>query len=193
MKYSKTLLEGVIICEPDIHLDKRGYFYESFKDIELSDFLGYKVNFCQDNYSFSKYGVIRGLHTNILNYAQSKLVNVLSGEILDVVVDFRKGSKTFGKSFSIKLNDTNKKQVYVPKGFLHGFSVLSKDGANVNIKIDDYFAPNASIGVKYNDALLNIDWELPFEDISLSDADNILNDFNKVDSPFIYLEKEKVV
>jgi dTDP-4-dehydrorhamnose 3,5-epimerase len=143
MNYKRTEISDIIVCEPKIHEDNRGFVYEAFKKESFEDFLGFNVDFCQDNISYSKYGVIRGLHTNTLNYAQSKLVSVLQGKILDVAVDFRVGSPTFGKYISMELSSENKKQLFIPRGFLHGFSVLSED-AIVNIKIDRYFASGES-------------------------------------------------
>jgi len=188
MKYTRLKINDLVLCEPSIHHDTRGFVFESFKKESFEKFLGYEVDFCQDNISYSKYGVIRGLHTNTLNHAQSKLVSVLNGKILDVAVDFRIGSPTFGKSISVELGSKNNKQLFIPKGFLHGFSVLS-DEAVVNIKIDKYFASGESIGIKYDDLDLNIDWKIPKQNIILSKADEKLLNFNKVSSPFKYNAK----
>ena len=188
MKYTRLEINDLVICEPTVHQDNRGFVFESFKKESFEKFLGYEVDFCQDNISYSKYGVIRGLHTNKLNHAQSKLVSVVKGKILDVAVDFRIGSPTFGKSISIELSSKNNKQLFIPKGFLHGFSVLS-DEAVVNIKIDKYFASGESIGIKYDDLDLNIDWKIPKQNIILSKADEKLLNFNKVSSPFKYNAK----
>ena len=188
MKYTRLEINDLVLCEPTVHQDNRGFVFESFKKESFEKFLGYEVDFCQDNISYSKYGVIRGLHTNTLNHAQSKLVSVLNGKILDVAVDFRIGSPTFGKSISVELGSKNNKQLFIPKGFLHGFSVLS-DEAVVNIKIDKYFALGESIGIKYDDLDLNIDWKIPKQNIILSKADEKLLNFNKVSSPFKYNAK----
>ncbi|AXX95882.1 dTDP-4-dehydrorhamnose 3,5-epimerase [Arcobacter ellisii] len=188
MKYLRQGIPEIIVCEPIIHFDDRGFVYEAFKKESFENFLGFNVDFCQDNISFSKHGVIRGLHTNTLEFAQSKLVTVLQGKILDVAVDFRVGSPTFGKYISIELSSENKKQLFIPRGFLHGFSVLSED-AIVNIKIDRYFAPDQSIGVKYDDEYLNIDWKIPKECVILSSADKKLLNFNDISSPFDYNSK----
>lgn len=185
MKYTKLEIPEIILCEPIIHKDNRGSVFESFKKESFERALGFEVNFCQDNILFNKYGVIRALHTNTLNFAQSKLVSVLSGKILDVAVDFRIGSPTFGKYLSVELDSIENKQLFVPRGFLHGFSVLSLD-AIVMIKIDRYFVNNESIGVKYNDKDLNIDWKTPKDCIILSEADEKLLNFNEVLSPFEY-------
>ncbi|MDN5088797.1 dTDP-4-dehydrorhamnose 3,5-epimerase [Aliarcobacter butzleri] len=185
MNYKRLEIPDLVLCEPTFHKDNRGFVYESFKKESFNNFLGFEVDFCQDNISYSTYGVIRGLHTNTLNYSQSKLVNVLKGKILDVVVDFRIGSPTFGKSISIELNSEENKQLFIPRGFLHGFSVLSKD-ALVMIKIDRYFALGESIGVKYDDEDLNIDWKIKKESVIVSEADKNLLAFKDTKSPFIY-------
>ena len=185
MKYTRLEIPELILCEPLVHSDNRGFVYEAFKKESFNDFLGFDVDFCQDNILYSKYGVIRGLHTNTLNFAQSKLVSIVKGKILDVAVDFRVGSPTFGKSVCIELNSIENKQLFIPRGFLHGFSVLSEDSV-VNIKIDRYLASGESIGVKYNDKDLDIDWKLDNQDIILSDTDKKLTSFKKTKSPFIY-------
>ncbi|WP_328587391.1 dTDP-4-dehydrorhamnose 3,5-epimerase family protein [Aliarcobacter trophiarum] len=150
--YKRLDIPELILCEPKLHKDNRGYVFEAFKKESFNSFVGFEVDFCQDNISYSKYGVIRGLHTNTLNYAQSKLVSVLKGKILDVVVDFRLGSPSFGKVVSIKLNSEENKQLFIPREFLHGFLVLSQD-VIVNIKIDRYFA---SGGVLVLDRMIEI-------------------------------------
>lgn len=188
MKYSRLEIPELILCEPKINEDNRGFVYESFKKESFNDFLGFDVDFCQDNLSYSKYGVIRGLHTNTLNHAQSKLISVLKGKILDVAVDFRIGSPTYGKSIAIELSCENHKQFFIPRGFLHGFSILSED-AVVLIKIDRYFAEGESIGVKYDDENLDIDWKIPKDLEILSDGDKKLLNFNSFSSPFNYNTK----
>lgn len=185
MEYKRLEINDLIVCEPKLHTDNRGFVFESFKQSSFNEFLGFEVKFCQDNISHSKYGVVRGIHTNISNYAQSKLVSVLKGKIQDVAVDFRKGSPTFGKYISIELSSENKKQLFVPKGFLHGFSVLSEE-ALVMMKVDRYFAGGKSIGVAYNDDILNIDWKLRKKDIIVSSVDNDLPSFKDVRSDYNY-------
>lgn len=185
MNYKRLEIPDLVLCEPTFHKDNRGFVYESFKKESFNNFLGFEVDFCQDNISYSTYGVVRGLHTNTLNYSQSKLVNVLKGKILDVAVDFRVGSPSFGKVVSIELNSEENKQLFIPRGFLHGFSVLSKD-ALVMIKIDRYFALGESIGVKYNDEDLNIDWKIKKESVIVSEADKNLLAFKNIKSPFLY-------
>lgn len=185
MRYKRLEIPELILCEPTLYKDNRGFVYEAFKKESFDEFVGFEVDFCQDNISYSKYGVIRGLHTNSFNYAQSKLVSVLQGKILDVAVDFRIGSPTFGQAISVELDNTENKQLFIPRGFLHGFSVLSED-AIVNIKIDRYFAAGESIGVKYDDKDLSIDWKISAKDIILSKADIELKLFKDVISPFDY-------
>lgn len=185
MNYKRLEISDLVLCEPKIHEDNRGFVYEAFKKESFNNFLGFQVDFCQDNISYSKYGVIRGLHTNSLNFAQSKLVSVLKGKILDVAVDFRVESPTFGKFICIELDNIENKQLFIPRGFLHGFSVLSED-AIVNIKIDRYFVVGESIGVRYDDKYLNIDWKVEQNKIILGEGDKNLKSFNQVKSPFIY-------
>lgn len=185
MTYTRLEISDVVLCEPLVHNDNRGFVYESYKKETFDKFLGFEVNFCQDNILYNNYGVIRGLHTNTPLFAQSKLVSVLKGEVLDVAVDFRVGSPTFGKKVSAKLTSKNKNQLFVPKGFLHGFSVLSKE-AIVLIKIDNYLANGQSIGIKYDDEFLDVDWKIPKEFRILSDGDKKLLNFNDVSSPFDY-------
>ena len=185
MRYKRLEIPELILCEPTLHKDNRGIEIEAFNKERFGEFVGFEVDFCQDNISYSKYGVIRGLHTNSLNHAQSKLVSVLQGKILDVAVDFRVGSPTFGRALSVELDSIENKQLFIPRGFLHGFSVLSED-AIVNIKIDRYFAAGESIGVKYDDKDLSIDWKISAKDIILSKADIELKLFKDVISPFDY-------
>jgi len=185
MRYKRLEIPELVLCEPTLHKDNRGFVFEAFKKESFDEFVGFEVDFCQDNISYSKYGVIRGLHTNSLNHAQSKLVSVLQGKILDVAVDVRVGSPTFGRAISVELDSIENKQLFIPRGFLHGFSVLSQD-AIVNIKIDRYFAAGQSIGVKFDDEYLNIDWKIPKELQILSNADEKLPKFIETISPFFY-------
>ena len=143
-------------------------------------FYGNKINFCQENLSESSYGVLRGLHFQKEPYAQSKLISVLKGKILDVVVDIRKNSKFYGKYFSIELNETNNKQLFVPKGFAHGFVVLSKS-AKVSYKVDNYYNPISEEGLNYNDPQLDIDWKINKEDIIINEKDCSYSNFNSND------------
>lgn len=185
MKYSNCSIPEIVLCEPTINKDNRGLVYESFKKDELNDFLSYDIDFCQDNTLISSYGVIRGLHTNTLNHAQTKLVSVLDGEIIDVAIDFRVGSPIFGKSVCVKLSSLNNKQLLIPRGFLHGFSVLSSR-ATVLIKIDKYFAAGEGIGIQYNDEELDINWGIEESDVILSQSDENLPKFSSSLSPFTY-------
>jgi len=188
MYYTRLDIPELILCEPILHEDNRGLVFEAFKKESFDDFLGFNVKFCQDNISHSKYGVIRGLHANTLDFAQSKHVSILEGKILDVAVDFRVGSPTFGKVVCVELDSVENKQLFVPRGFLHGFSVLS-DKAIVNIKIDRYFAAGQSVGVRFDDKDLNIDWKINQTDIILSEADMNLCLFKDAISPFNYDKK----
>lgn len=169
MQLSETGFEGLVILEPAVNTDERGYFIEAYNKKTLKR-LGINLEFVQDNQSRSKYGVLRGLHYQNPPYAQSKLVRVLEGEILDVVVDIRPASATYLKNFTVVLSDVNKKQVLVPPGFAHGFIVLSKS-ADVIYKTDEYYNPDAEGGLLYNDPVLDINWKVPAGDIILSDKD----------------------
>jgi dTDP-4-dehydrorhamnose 3,5-epimerase len=171
----QTNLEGCFIIEPQIYGDERGCFFESFNQKVFEEKIGLKVNFVQDNQSISQRGVLRGLHLQKGKFAQAKLVRVIKGRVLDVVVDVRKESKTFGKVFSIELSGTNSKQLFVPRGFLHGFSVL-EDDTIVAYKCDNYYKPEAEDGVIFNDKDLNIDWNLKEEEIVVSEKDAILSE-----------------
>ena len=158
MKIVKTAIQDLVIIEPIVFEDSRGYFFESYnKNVFESENL--RLDFVQDNQSKSGYGVIRGLHYQIAPHAQTKLVRVLSGKIFDISVDIRKGSPTFGKWVGVELSEENKKQILVPKGFAHGFSVLSKT-AVVLYKCDDFYHPESDRGIIYNDKSLNIDWKV---------------------------------
>ena len=175
MKFSRVEIPDVIIIEPDVFTDERGYFFESFKQNELNEFLGYDVNFCQDNESKSTYGVLRGLHYQEPPFAQAKLVRVIQGSVLDVAVDIRKGSPTFGKHISIELNDQNKMQLFMPRGFAHGFITLSET-AIFSYKVDSCFNSKSEKGIFYLDPSLEIDWKIKEEHIkvSLKDQNNEL-------------------
>ena len=177
MKFLKTSIPGLIICEPKKNIDKRGFFTESFRQDLFEKFYRNKINFCQENLSESSYGVLRGLHFQKEPYAQSKLISVLKGKILDVVVDIRKNSKFYGKHFSIELNETNNKQLFVAKGFAHGFVVLSKL-ARVSYKVDNYYNLSSQDGFRYNDPELNINWKIDEKSIIINKKDLNYSDFN---------------
>jgi dTDP-4-dehydrorhamnose 3,5-epimerase len=170
MKFSRAEISDVIIIEPDVFTDERGYFFESFKQNELNEFLGYDVNFCQENESKSTYGVLRGLHYQKPPFTQAKLVRVIQGCVLDVAVDIRKDSPTFGKHISVELNDQNKKQLFIPKGFAHGFVVLSEI-AVFTYKIDNYYNKESDRGVAFDDPGLGIDWKINNQDLQISFKD----------------------
>lgn len=157
MKATETKLKGCFIIEPTIFEDERGYFFESYNHRDFCEAIGREVNFVQDNQSFSKKGVLRGLHFQKGEHAQAKLVSVLQGKIQDVVVDLRKDSPTFGQHLSIELSDENKKQVFIPRGFAHGFLTLSET-ANVFYKCDNYYNKEAEGGVRYDNARFGIEW-----------------------------------
>jgi dTDP-4-dehydrorhamnose 3,5-epimerase len=170
MKFIRTDIPDVIIIEPLVHGDSRGYFVETYRLDKLEEFLGYKINFCQDNESKSGKGVIRGLHYQLHPAAQTKLVRVIHGKVLDVAVDIRKGSPTFGKYTSVELSAQNKKQLLIPRGFAHGFAVL-EDDTIFAYKVDNYYSPENDRGIAFNDPALNIDWILKNEEMNLSDKD----------------------
>ncbi|MDA8641744.1 dTDP-4-dehydrorhamnose 3,5-epimerase [Flavobacteriaceae bacterium] len=170
MKFIKTKIPDVILCQPEFHGDERGWFAETFRQDKLDDFLGFKIKFCQDNESKSSYGVLRGLHYQLAPYAQTKLVRVLYGSVLDIAVDIRKGSPTFGQHIAVELNSENKKQLLVPRGFAHGFVVLS-DEAVFSYKVDNYYSPDYDRGIAFDDKQLAIDWQLKTNELKLSKKD----------------------
>ncbi len=170
MKFTRTEIPDVIIIQPDVFGDARGYFMETFNAKKLRDFLGFNIDWCQDNESKSSFGVLRGLHYQLPPFAQTKLVRVIEGRVLDIAVDIRKGSHTFGKHVSVELTGDNKTQVLVPKGFAHGFLVLS-DTATFAYKVDNYYSPEHERGIMYNDEDLGVDWQLPDSDLKLSERD----------------------
>lgn len=172
MSFSITDFAGLFIFEPKIHADERGYFFESYNEKTFQK-EQITTRFVQDNQSYSSYGVIRGLHFQLNPYAQTKLVRVLSGRILDVVVDVRKGSRTFGRHFSIELSGDNKKQLYIPAGFAHGFSVLSPT-AEILYKCDAFYNKESESGICYNDPELAIDWQIPVDRAIVSPKDREL-------------------
>lgn len=172
MPFIKTEFPGLLIFEPKVFEDNRGYFYESYNQKLFSE-EGIEINFVQDNQASSSYGVIRGLHFQKDPFAQTKLIRVLSGNIIDAVVDIRKGSPTYGTAFTIELSAENKKQLLVPKGFAHGYSVISPT-AEVFYKCDEFYHKESEGGIAWNDPLLNIDWQIPPGKSVVSDKDQIL-------------------
>ena len=179
MYFLKTDIPDVIVCQPKIHEDNRGHFFESFRQDELEKNLGYKVSFCQDNESYSIYGTLRGLHFQKTPYAQAKLVRVVKGEIIDVAVDIRKGSKTFGCHVKVRLNEKNRKQLFIPKGFAHGFVVTSKN-AKICYKVDSFYSHKYDSGIIFNDKNLNKNWEIDLEKLKISDKDKNLLPFKSI-------------
>lgn len=170
MKIKETGISGLLVIEPDVFGDSRGYFMESFSLRRFRELTGLDIDFVQDNESKSSYGVVRGLHFQRPPHAQSKLVRVVRGRVLDVAVDLREGSPTYGKHYAIELSGDNHLQMFIPKGFAHGFAVLS-DEAVFQYKCDEYYAPESEGAVAWDDPDLAIDWMLPKEDIRLSDKD----------------------
>jgi dTDP-4-dehydrorhamnose 3,5-epimerase len=172
MNFIRTAIPDVVIIEPQVHGDERGYFLETFRADRLEEFLGYKINFCQDNESKSSRGVLRGLHYQLAPAAQTKLVRVIQGSVLDVAVDIRKGSPTFGKYVAVALTSENKRQLLVPRGFAHGFVVL-EDDTIFAYKVDNYYSPENDRGIAFNDEVLGIDWIVKYEELNLSVKDKI--------------------
>jgi len=178
MNVKETKLRGCFIIEPTVFEDERGYFYESFHQKKFLEQVGIEVNFIQENQSLSIHGVLRGLHYQKGEYAQAKLVRIIKGSVLDIVVDIRLDSPTFGEHFSIELSSENKKQLFIPRGFAHGFVVLSNE-AEFFYKCDNFYNKESEGGIIYNDSTLNIDWKLPKNELIISDKDIILPTFDK--------------
>lgn len=170
MKIIETEIQGLFIIEPDVYGDSRGYFFESFNKRRFEEQTGISVDFVQDNESRSTYGVVRGLHFQKPPHAQAKLVRVVSGRVLDVAVDLREGSPTYGRHVAVELSGENHRQVFIPKGFAHGFSVLSEE-AVFQYKCDDYYAPETEGAVAWDDPDIAIDWRIPADDMILSEKD----------------------
>lgn len=176
MKATETALQGCFVIEPTVFEDARGYFFESFNQAKFEELTGLSINFVQDNQSGSEKGVLRGIHYQKGEFAQAKLVRVLKGKVLDVAVDLRKDSPTFGQHFSIILSEENKKQLFVPRGFGHGFAVLS-DTAEFSYKCDNLYNKDSEGGIIYNDPTLAIDWMLAKDAVLLSEKDAELPTF----------------
>ena len=183
MRISKTDIDGLLIIEPKVFTDERGFFYESFNKRILEAVTQKDEEFVQDNHSFSNKNVLRGLHIQKEPYTQVKIVRVVEGEVLDVVVDVRKNSKTFGKHFKIVLSAENRKQLYIPKGFAHGFLVLSETAEFV-YKCSDFYHPESETGLAFDDPELGIDWEIPKEDMVISEKDRTLRQVKLQDLEF---------
>lgn len=189
MEVIKTNIEGVVIIEPRLFKDDRGYFFESFSQREFDEKVR-PIKFVQDNESMSSYGVMRGLHFQTMPYSQSKLVRCVKGAVLDVAVDIRKGSPTYGQHVAVELTEENHRQFFIPRGFAHGFAVLSET-AVFQYKCDNFYAPQHDGGINILDVSLGIDWMIPIDRIILSGKDTkhpLLKDF---DSPFLYGEHKQ--
>jgi len=169
MNVIKTEIDGVVVVEPKVFGDNRGYFFESFSERDFAEAVR-PMSFVQDNESLSTYGVIRGLHYQTGRYSQSKLLRVIKGQVLDIAVDIRKGSPTFGKHVSVVLSGDNHRQLFIPRGFAHGFSVLSEE-AVLQYKCDRFYAPEAQGAIAWNDPALGIDWQIPADSVILSEKD----------------------
>ncbi len=185
MNFIRTEIPDVVICEPTVHGDHRGYFVETFRADKLEEFLGFRIGFCQDNESKSSRGVLRGLHYQLSPYAQTKLVRVIKGSVLDVAVDIRKGSPTFGKHVAVELSEENKRQLLVPRGFAHGFVVLS-DEAIFAYKVDNYYSPECDRGIAFDDKDLAIDWKIDHKELQLSAKDTTQPSFKETRDLFEY-------
>ena len=170
MNYIKTSIEGVWIIEPKVFNDQRGYFFEAWKQADFDEHIGRHVDFIQDNESKSSYGVLRGLHYQKGEWSQAKLVRVIKGRVLDVAVDIRKSSPTFGQHVAVELSDENKRQFFIPRGFAHGFLVLS-DEAIFTYKVDNVYAPQAEAGIRWNDETIAVEWPIDPKDVVTSEKD----------------------
>ncbi len=185
MNFIRTEIPDVVVIEPTVHGDDRGYFVETFRADKLEAFLGYKIDFCQDNESKSSRGVLRGLHYQLAPDAQTKLVRVIQGAVLDVAVDIRKGSPTFGQHVAVELTAENKKQLIVPRGFAHGFVVLEDDTVFA-YKVDSYYSPENDRGIAFDDKDLKINWQIPYAELNLSVKDMKQPRLNETDDLFEY-------
>jgi dTDP-4-dehydrorhamnose 3,5-epimerase len=185
MQFIRTEIADVVIVEPKVHGDARGYFIETFRADKLEEFLGYKINFCQDNESKSSRGVLRGLHYQLAPAAQTKLVRVIQGRVLDVAVDIRKGSPTFGRHVAVELSAENKRQLLVPRGFAHGFVVL-EDDTIFAYKVDNYYSPENDRGVAFDDEAFGIDWLVPHAELNLSEKDRVQPKLSETNDLFEY-------
>ncbi len=182
MNFIKTKLPEVLIIEPKVFFDERGYFFESYRNDKLEEAIGHKIDFIQDNESKSSYGVLRGLHYQLPPFAQSKLVRVIKGSILDIAVDIRKGSPTFGKYVAAELSEENKRMMFIPRGFAHGFAVLS-DEAILAYKVDNYYSKESDRGIAFDDPALAIDLQIESDAVLLSAKDRaqpLLADVDKI-------------
>ncbi len=182
MKFLETELKGCFIIEPKVFGDHRGYFFESFNQKQFEDNIG-KVDFVQDNESKSSYGVLRGLHFQLPPYNQAKLVRCVQGEVLDVAVDLRKDSPTYKKYVAVNLSSENKRQLFVPRGFAHGFVVLSPE-AVFSYKVDNWYSAEHDAGITWNDPEINVDWQIELDKVVLSGKDELLKPLSETECPF---------
>jgi dTDP-4-dehydrorhamnose 3,5-epimerase len=180
MIFTRTAIPDVILIDPVVRGDDRGYFVETYRQDKLESFLGFKLKFCQDNESKSSFGVLRGLHYQLPPFAQTKLVRVIEGEVLDVAVDIRKGSLTFGNHIAVKLSGLNKRQLFIPRGFAHGFVVLS-ESCTFAYKVDSFYSVECDRGVAFDDPKLGIDWIVDMTKLQLSPKDTKQPKFNMAD------------
>ncbi len=187
MQLIETKIQGLLIIEPKVFSDDRGYFYETFQTKRYKDF-GIDADFIQDNEAFSGYGVVRGLHYQLAPYTQAKLVRVIQGVVFDIAVDIRKGSPTFGQWVGIELSETNKRQFYVPRGFAHGYSVISKT-ALFSYKCDNLYHPQSERGINIKDTSLHLDWKLPENEMIISSKDTLLPNLEFAEMNFTYGKK----
>ena len=188
MKFTKTKIPDVILIEPKVFGDERGYFVETFRSDLFEQETGIKTTFIQDNESRSSHGVLRGLHYQLPPYAQSKLVRVIDGKVLDVTVDIRKNSPTFGQHTSAELSAENKHQLFIPRGFAHGFVVLSET-AVFSYKVDNYYSPECDRGIQFDDPQLNIDWMIDEQQLQLSEKDKVQPLFKDATDLFDYQDE----
>lgn len=179
IKVTETKLEGCCVLEPNVFVDERGHFMECYNHRELCEALGRELNFVQDNLSFSKKGALRGIHFQNGENAQAKLVYVPQGKVIDVVVDLRKDSRTFGQHLSMELSSTNKKMLFIPRGFAHGFLVVSETALFI-YKCDNYYNKDSEAGIRYDDSFLAIDWKVDSKNIILSEKDKMLPSFKSL-------------
>ncbi|WBX76154.1 dTDP-4-dehydrorhamnose 3,5-epimerase [Tenacibaculum ovolyticum] len=184
MIFTKTTIPEVVIIEPKVFNDERGYFYESFNEQRFNENIA-EINFIQDNESKSVFGTLRGIHFQKPPFAQAKLVRCILGKVLDVAVDIRVGSPTYGEHVTVELSEENKKQLFIPRGFAHGFITLSEE-AIFAYKVDNKYSPECDSGIIYNDLMLNIDWGIDEDKLILSPKDKLLTNFNDLESSFVF-------
>lgn len=189
MEFVRQNIPDILTIEPKLHGDERGYFVETYRQDKLDEILGYRVNFVQDNESKSYKGVLRGLHFQLPPYAQSKLVRVIQGAVLDVAVDIRRGSPSFGQHVAMELSGVNKKQMFIPRGFAHGFLVLT-DTVTFAYKVDNFYSPECDRGIAFDDIDLNIDWKLNKQELLVSDKDSQQPRLKDLKDCFEYNEKK---